>query len=39
MTQMELSTKQKQTHRHKGTDLWLTRGRGKARRIGLGVSN
>ena len=27
MTQMNLSTKQKKTHRHERTDLWLPRGR------------
>ena len=26
MTQVNLSMKQKQTQRHKGTDLWLPRG-------------
>ena len=25
---MNLSMKQKQTHRHRGTDLWLPRGEG-----------
>ena len=43
MAQMNLSTKQEQTHRHRRTDLWLPRGRkmgeGWIRSLGLGDAN
>ena len=37
MTQINISTKQKQTHRHRG-QLWLPRGRESGGRNGVGVS-
>ena len=37
MTQINISTKQKQTHRHRG-QLWLLRGRESGGRNGVGVS-